>query len=265
MNDSAADGTGRGPTRRQQGGPPLVLLSLICLGLLFGGLAIGVALGGVMPLPYGPAAAVAGVRARPTGRGASHRHRGVRVVGAVGDLRGDGQCPVAAARGDRARSDDRADGRHPGGRRAGSDRFVGLDAVATRSQRGHRSGSGGLLPGVSGRRPGAHRGLGSAGRRYGGAQPHPGADAENGGLDRPGDCRPRRIGDVGVGLAGTGSDPADRTDLGVGMAGGGRRAIAAAAQRYSDARAIASGRRPEATAARGPRPGAGRRRARSAR
>jgi hypothetical protein len=42
------------------------VLSLICLGLLFGGLAIGVALGGVMPLPYGPVAAVqAYVRAQP--------------------------------------------------------------------------------------------------------------------------------------------------------------------------------------------------------
>jgi hypothetical protein len=42
------------------------LLSLISLGLLFGGLAIGVALGGVMPLPYGPAAPVqAYVRAQP--------------------------------------------------------------------------------------------------------------------------------------------------------------------------------------------------------
>ena len=39
---------------------------MICLGLLFGGLAIGVALGGVMPLPYGSAAAVqAYVRAQP--------------------------------------------------------------------------------------------------------------------------------------------------------------------------------------------------------
>jgi hypothetical protein len=66
MNDSATDRTERGSTRRQQGGPPLVLLALICLGLLFGGLAIGVALGGVMPLPYGPAAAVqAYVRAQP--------------------------------------------------------------------------------------------------------------------------------------------------------------------------------------------------------
>jgi hypothetical protein len=32
----------------------LVLLSVACVGLLFGGLAVGVALGGVMPLPYGP-------------------------------------------------------------------------------------------------------------------------------------------------------------------------------------------------------------------
>jgi hypothetical protein len=32
----------------------LVVLSVACVGLLFGGLAVGVALGGVMPLPYGP-------------------------------------------------------------------------------------------------------------------------------------------------------------------------------------------------------------------
>lgn len=44
----------------------MVLLSVVCLGLLFGGLAIGVALGGVMPLPYGPAAPVIWyVRAQP--------------------------------------------------------------------------------------------------------------------------------------------------------------------------------------------------------
>jgi hypothetical protein len=36
----------------------LALVAAICIGLLFGGLAIGVALGGVMPLPYGPVAAV---------------------------------------------------------------------------------------------------------------------------------------------------------------------------------------------------------------
>jgi hypothetical protein len=42
------------------------LLSLISVGLLFGGLAIGITLGGVMPLPYGPAIAVQQyVRAQP--------------------------------------------------------------------------------------------------------------------------------------------------------------------------------------------------------
>jgi hypothetical protein len=43
-----------------------VLVASISVGLLFGGLAIGVALGGLMPLPYGPAAAVQQyVRAQP--------------------------------------------------------------------------------------------------------------------------------------------------------------------------------------------------------
>ncbi|HZC53972.1 MAG TPA: hypothetical protein VE441_15955 [Mycobacterium sp.] len=41
-------------------------LALLCIGLLFGGLAAGVALGGVLPLPYGPmGAVVAYVRAEP--------------------------------------------------------------------------------------------------------------------------------------------------------------------------------------------------------
>ncbi|HET9874772.1 MAG TPA: hypothetical protein VFQ37_03300 [Mycobacterium sp.] len=44
--------------RGQQGGPPLALLAAICLSLLLGGLAIGVVLGGVLPLPYGPGARV---------------------------------------------------------------------------------------------------------------------------------------------------------------------------------------------------------------
>ena len=44
----------------------MAVVAAICIGLLFGGLAIGVALGGVMPLPYGPVAAVAQyVRAEP--------------------------------------------------------------------------------------------------------------------------------------------------------------------------------------------------------
>ncbi|WP_082974960.1 hypothetical protein [Mycobacterium sp. 1245805.9] len=65
MNDSPAAPT-RVARRRRRGGPPLVLLSAACVGLLFGGIAIGVALGGVMPLPYGPASAVtAYVHAQP--------------------------------------------------------------------------------------------------------------------------------------------------------------------------------------------------------
>lgn len=53
-------------TERRRGGPSLLLLSLLCAALLFGGIAAGVALGGVMPLPYGPvAAAAAYVRAKP--------------------------------------------------------------------------------------------------------------------------------------------------------------------------------------------------------
>lgn len=44
----------------------MVLVAAISVGLLLGGLAIGVALGGMMPLPYGPAAEVQQyVRAQP--------------------------------------------------------------------------------------------------------------------------------------------------------------------------------------------------------
>jgi hypothetical protein len=51
---------------RQHGGPRLALVASICIALLVGGLAIGVGLGGVMPLPYGPVAAVQQyVRAQP--------------------------------------------------------------------------------------------------------------------------------------------------------------------------------------------------------
>lgn len=39
-------------------GPSLALVASVCIGVLFGGLAVGIALGGVMPLPYGPVAAV---------------------------------------------------------------------------------------------------------------------------------------------------------------------------------------------------------------
>src|ERR1700742_4703411 len=39
---------------RPHHGPSLVVLAGTCIALLFGGVAIGIALGGLMPLPYGP-------------------------------------------------------------------------------------------------------------------------------------------------------------------------------------------------------------------
>lgn len=52
------------PARGDQA--PLTALSLLCIGLLFGGIAIGFGMGGVMPLPYGPVEAVAAyVRSQP--------------------------------------------------------------------------------------------------------------------------------------------------------------------------------------------------------
>src|ERR1700756_888966 len=44
--------------RRQQGGPPLVVLASISLVLLVGGVGIGAALAGVPPLPYAPGTSV---------------------------------------------------------------------------------------------------------------------------------------------------------------------------------------------------------------
>ena len=57
MNDSHADRT-ETARRPVQGGPPLALLAVICLVLLIAGLAVGAALGGVMPPPYGSATAI---------------------------------------------------------------------------------------------------------------------------------------------------------------------------------------------------------------
>lgn len=57
MNDSLTD-TKRAAGRPVQGGPPLALLATISLALLLAGLGVGVALGGVMPLPYGSATAI---------------------------------------------------------------------------------------------------------------------------------------------------------------------------------------------------------------
>jgi hypothetical protein len=57
MNDSSVD-TNRAVGRPPQGGPPLALLAAISLVLLLAGLVTGVALAGVMPLPYGSTTAV---------------------------------------------------------------------------------------------------------------------------------------------------------------------------------------------------------------
>src|ERR1700747_3094247 len=66
MNDSFGDRNGSVRRQGRQGGPPLMLVASIFIALLCGVLAIGVALGEVMPLPYGPAAAVQQyVRAQP--------------------------------------------------------------------------------------------------------------------------------------------------------------------------------------------------------
>jgi hypothetical protein len=59
MNDSSLDTNGA-TGRPVQGGPPLPLLATISLVLLLAGLVIGVAVGGVMPLPYGSDTAIQG-------------------------------------------------------------------------------------------------------------------------------------------------------------------------------------------------------------
>ncbi|MFW3115110.1 hypothetical protein MHAE_15239 [Mycobacterium haemophilum DSM 44634] len=66
MNDSSAQRTNSAGTTTAMRGRLMPGLGLACMGLLFGGLAVGVALGGVIPLPYGPIASVAMyVRAEP--------------------------------------------------------------------------------------------------------------------------------------------------------------------------------------------------------
>jgi hypothetical protein len=57
MNDSIVD-TNSVAGRPPQDGPPLALLAAISLALLLAGLVVGVAMAGVMPLPYGSATAI---------------------------------------------------------------------------------------------------------------------------------------------------------------------------------------------------------------
>ncbi|WP_454790972.1 hypothetical protein [Mycolicibacterium lutetiense] len=56
MNDFNGESIGVG--RRKQAGPPLALLAGISLALLLAGLIVGIALAGVMPMPFGATAAV---------------------------------------------------------------------------------------------------------------------------------------------------------------------------------------------------------------
>src|ERR1700681_2142793 len=58
MNYSSTSTTPGGGGRPQRGGPPLVVLGALALGLLVGGLGISVAIGGVPPFPLGSATSV---------------------------------------------------------------------------------------------------------------------------------------------------------------------------------------------------------------
>src|SRR5258708_18119029 len=58
MNDSATKAIRVAESRRQQGGPPLVLVGGMSMGLFISGLVVSSLLGGVTPSPFGPAATV---------------------------------------------------------------------------------------------------------------------------------------------------------------------------------------------------------------
>ncbi|MGV0805703.1 hypothetical protein [Mycolicibacterium setense] len=60
MNDLTVDRMHSVRPTGRQGGPPLAPVAAVSLALLLAGLAVGVALGGVMPLPYGEAGEVLG-------------------------------------------------------------------------------------------------------------------------------------------------------------------------------------------------------------
>jgi hypothetical protein len=58
MNDSDEKAMRVAESRRQQGGPPLVLVGGMSVGLFIAGLVVSSLLGGVTPSPFGPAATV---------------------------------------------------------------------------------------------------------------------------------------------------------------------------------------------------------------
>jgi hypothetical protein len=58
VNNSNSKATQVAESRRQQGGPPLVLVGGVFVGLFIAGLVVSALLGGVTPSPFGPAAMV---------------------------------------------------------------------------------------------------------------------------------------------------------------------------------------------------------------
>lgn len=88
MNDSTADRIQAARRTGPQGGPPLAPVAAVSLVLLLVGLGVGVALGGVMPLPYGAASDVLGY---------VHDHHGAVLASAVGTFAASVPLAIYAA------------------------------------------------------------------------------------------------------------------------------------------------------------------------
>ncbi|MGB3322998.1 MAG: hypothetical protein WBB05_10355 [Mycolicibacterium fortuitum] len=88
MNDSTADRIQSSRRTGPQGGPPLAPVAAVSLVLLLVGLGVGVALGGVMPLPYGAASEVLGY---------VHDHRAAVQASAVGTFAASVPLAIYAA------------------------------------------------------------------------------------------------------------------------------------------------------------------------
>lgn len=88
MNDSTSDRINTARRTGPQGGPPLAPVAAVSLVLLLVGLGVGVALGGVMPLPYGAASDVLGY---------VHDHHGAVQASAVGTFAASVPLAIYAA------------------------------------------------------------------------------------------------------------------------------------------------------------------------
>lgn len=88
MNDSTADRIQAVRRTGPQGGPPLAPVAAVSLVLLLVGLGVGVALGGMMPLPYGAASDVLGY---------VHDHHGAVLASAVGTFAASVPLAIYAA------------------------------------------------------------------------------------------------------------------------------------------------------------------------